>query len=171
MPKNYRLGKLNQCVQCTGTFAPWNTRPDAQYCSLKCSGAAKRARVSFKCTVCDKPFERQLCQAKLNTTAFCSRACKGVVKRQELLGVGAPWYKGGGMTNTGYWQISVDSKRYLDHRYKMQEHLGRPLTSTEAVHHIDGNKLNNDISNLQVMTYREHQLLHWKQKRETGSWR
>jgi hypothetical protein len=29
--------------------------------------------------------------------------------------------------------------------------------------------LNNHISNLQLMTYREHTLLHWKQKRE-GQW-
>lgn len=36
------------------------------------------------------------------------------------------------------------------HRMVMAEHLGRALLPTEQVHHIDGNKLNNDISNLQL---------------------
>ena len=51
----------------------------------------------------------------------------------------------------------------------MEQAIGRPLTRRETVHHIDGDKLNNDVSNLQLMTYREHTLLHWKQKRE-GRW-
>ena len=54
------------------------------------------------------------------------------------------------------------------HRLIMEEHLGRKLTSDEIVHHIDGNKLNNDISNLQVMTRGEHSRLHRKQELENG---
>lgn len=44
----------------------------------------------------------------------------------------------------------------LLHRVIMENHLGRLLNSNEVVHHIDGNKKNNDISNLEVMDYREH---------------
>lgn len=36
------------------------------------------------------------------------------------------------------------------HRLIMQEYLGRQLSSDETVHHIDGDRLNNDISNLQL---------------------
>ena len=48
------------------------------------------------------------------------------------------------------------------HRYVMAQHLGRPLTPDELVHHIDGNKLNNDISNLELTTSSEHHKEHWK---------
>ena len=51
----------------------------------------------------------------------------------------------------------------------LEEHLGRELKfygyknkNNEVCHHIDRNKLNNDISNLQLMTESEHIKLHHK---------
>ena len=43
-----------------------------------------------------------------------------------------------------------------EHRLIIEEYLGRKLTSNEVVHHIDGNRINNDLGNLQVMTRAEH---------------
>jgi hypothetical protein len=43
-----------------------------------------------------------------------------------------------------------------EHRKVMEEIVGRPLTFNEVVHHKDGNHLNNDPSNLEVMTRSEH---------------
>lgn len=42
------------------------------------------------------------------------------------------------------------------HRYVAQEHYGIELTSDMIVHHKDENKLNNDPSNLVIMSYEEH---------------
>ena len=44
-------------------------------------------------------------------------------------------------------------------RLVMEAYLGRPLESGEVVHHKDGNTLNDDIENLQVMTRSEHSRL------------
>lgn len=42
----------------------------------------------------------------------------------------------------------------------MEIELGRSLRTDEDVHHIDGNPLNNDISNLEVIKHGEHQRIH-----------
>jgi hypothetical protein len=47
-----------------------------------------------------------------------------------------------------------------EHRYVMEKHLGRELSSDEIVHHIDEDRSNNDLSNLQIMTREEHARLH-----------
>ena len=53
-----------------------------------------------------------------------------------------------------------------EHRVVAEEMLGRPLKRNEIVHHIDGNKHNNDPSNLRVMTQSEHVRLHLAEMRE-----
>jgi len=46
------------------------------------------------------------------------------------------------------------------HRTIMEEHIGRKLKSTEIIHHIDFNKLNNSIENLQIVSRSEHNKIH-----------
>lgn len=47
-----------------------------------------------------------------------------------------------------------------EHRKIMEEHIGRKLTRYEVVHHINGNKNDNRIENLKLMTLSEHTRLH-----------
>ena len=56
---------------------------------------------------------------------------------------------------------SSDWKGYVyEHRYVMEQHLGRALSSTELVHHLDCDKTNNQLSNLIVLSRADHVKLH-----------
>lgn len=55
---------------------------------------------------------------------------------------------------------AIRSGYVLHHRIVMENYLGRLLTENEVVHHIDHNKKNNSVANLEVMDYREHLVLH-----------
>lgn len=57
----------------------------------------------------------------------------------------------------------IASEIVLVYRYIMACKYGRKLRSDEVVHHIDGNKLNNDISNLEVLSRSEHNRIHAKE--------
>lgn len=59
-----------------------------------------------------------------------------------------------------YKTIRVDGKKKLLHRYLMEKKLGRQLLNNEYVHHINGNKLDNRIENLMVMSPKDHANLH-----------
>lgn len=61
--------------------------------------------------------------------------------------------------------LGIDYEGWVyEHRYVIECALGRALTHDECVHHIDGDKLNNDISNLQVLTRSNHCKLHMIKK-------
>ena len=47
-----------------------------------------------------------------------------------------------------------------EHRYVIECFLGRALKDDEHVHHKDGNKLNNSLYNLEVLSREEHARLH-----------
>lgn len=49
-----------------------------------------------------------------------------------------------------------------EHRYLMEQQIGRHLNSNEVVHHINGIKTDNRIENLKLMTRGEHSRLHHK---------
>ena len=77
------------------------------------------------------------------------------------------WKGGRRVNSSGYVLIysrghpKSDSNHYVrEHILVMENVIGRHLTKNEVVHHIDGNRQNNDISNLQLMTRSEHTRLH-----------
>lgn len=71
-------------------------------------------------------------------------------------------FRGGfSISKFGYLKITsvilgAENKNKLFHRYVMEQHLGRKLNKDEIVHHKDENKLNNDISNLELTNQQDH---------------
>jgi len=61
-----------------------------------------------------------------------------------------------------YKKLKINKYTIDEHRYIMQNIIGRKLDFNEVIHHIDGNKRNNDVSNLEIMQRSEHSRIHMK---------
>jgi hypothetical protein len=135
------------------------------------------------CDWCKKMFnvsKYQKSKKKKGRNIFCSKQChrQGISKRQSgnnnsffgkthtdqvINNIKKANFKTGKSIVNGYVIINPvrgKSKATKEHRSIMEQHLGRKLLSKEHVHHIDGNKLNNDISNLLLTSPKEHTIIH-----------
>jgi len=104
-----------------------------------------------KCEICGLLF-----RPKDSKKRTCSRACGYKVRKCNPHNKG----KGNGWLNKkGYREIRVNKVIVKEHRHLMELHLKRKLFKNEDVHHIDGIKHNNDLSNLQLISHSDHSII------------
>ena len=127
----------------------------------------RRNRVWVTCHHCSKTLE--VIKAREHTFRYCSNVCHGKAvlakidpkKIRRRRGPENNNWKGGRRKHTnGYVYVLFEGKYVLEHRHVMQQHLGRILSRREQVHHINGEKLDNRIENLEVVDIAEHARLH-----------
>lgn len=158
------------CLNCNNFFKP--RRTSNVYCCRTCQVQHLRKTKKIKdrvkqgslckCDVCHQDF--YVPQYRKNTAKYCSRRCLALGNPQNLekaqlsspIMARSAAMKGNNAPKK-YKQISVNGKQVREHRWLMEQHLGRKLESWEHVHHIDGNHLNNAIENLAVLSNAEHQ--------------
>lgn len=158
---------IKVCAICQDKFGTY--RHKVKTCSKSCSSklnGQSHIRGQYRiCCVCKNSFYAKKSEDRRNCVRkYCSKKCQFHNKK-----MGLP--TGEYLSYDGYIVIPTlpdGRKQIKKHRYVMELHIGRVLLPTEIVHHIDCNKLNNDISNLQVMTRSDHNRLHSEMERQNG---
>lgn len=163
------------CGQCDKKFMAFPSERTAKniFCSPSCVvkfRTGKHTTGNTKiCEICKKSFYIKPFAAKRRKT--CGGECWRESMRR-LTGEKARHWKGGrwAPNSQGYITNMIprekgEGDRILEHRRVMENYLGRKLIggqgpNSEIVHHIDGNKENNNIENLELMTQSQHSRMH-----------
>lgn len=156
-------------------------------CSPECGNKIRRRRIKIICKICGKEFEVINCR---KTAKYCSTICANKSgywtgkKRPDISNKAKVWVnerlksywfkKGGHITNTGRTRIKTfgdknqkynilhkNGKNIKEHRYIVEQFIGKKLCEKEIIHHINGDKKDNRIENLYICSDRaEHTKIH-----------
>lgn len=128
-----------------------------------------------RCLKCAKEFKfRPIPSAvRRGYGKFCSKSCSVSF---QMSGSNSPHWRGGisyAGTKGVYRCVTAKdhpnamnqggSRRYvLEHRFVMSQALGRPLLRSEHVHHKNGDKMDNRLENLELLSSVEHARRHMR---------
>lgn len=107
---------------------------------------------AVRCSSCGKLFS---VYKSRNNAKFCSTLCAG----NYSLPVGS--YRRS-VKHRQYKEIKTNEGWKQEHRWVMENYLGRKLQKFEEVHHINGDKHDNRIENLWMLDKKNHSREHFE---------
>lgn len=106
--------------------------------------AVNNKQIQVECKKCKKVIF--ISPSRKHKTKFCSKKC--YTNAATIPG------------KKQYKRIYVDGIRVHEHRHIMEKQLGRKLLSTEHVHHINHDHLDNRLDNLELLSISDHAKRH-----------
>ena len=190
MPAKFRGATLSCKICGSAFKVTPSRSATAEFCSIKCAGIGKGERRQKRepvcCANCGTTFEVPSCH--VDRRVYCSQKCKNesadylLNLSETRSGDKNPMWRGGYVDHTdGYTYAAAPNHPYasngyvLAHRLMMERWLrasdpasrfmirlgnGLFLSPEFSVHHRDGSKRNNVISNLECLTPADHARLH-----------
>src|SRR5690606_823361 len=113
--------------------------------------------VTVTCEHCNRDFRVKPGRVRRGVR-FCSMECRRAAQ-----------YTGRFVRSDGYVAVRVGNDYVLEHRAVMERHLGRALERYEHVHHRNGDKADNRLENLEVLTVSAH-AAHHHPGRDGSTW-
>jgi 5-methylcytosine-specific restriction endonuclease McrA len=147
-----------------------------KYCSIECTRLGRRNRLNLICVWCNNPFWIRASRPKYANIRCCSKRCSNALKqstkktRSEIL-----------KKYNNKLEVKLKKREYHFggfYKYKLREKaLKRDSFTCQickskrglVVHHTDGNRFNNKLSNLITLCKRCHPKIHGS--RELKDWR
>ena len=149
-----------------------------------CIVSTKGSLYTCECVLCGSLFTTYKSRCELGRGKFCSKTCSRIndIHTLTTTGFGTRFLTGTKPCNTKgfrytcarggghrYKQLHLpthpmaDKNGYVrEHRFIMEQQIGRYLLKEEIVHHINGDTLDNRVENLELMDHKEHRRLHLK---------
>jgi len=118
---------------------------------IKGKKSIKRRDEKINCFYCNKLHNR--------ISLYCSQSCaskqfwKKVKEESKEL---QPKIGDKRENSLGYMNLWDGNKWVIEHRYIFEKYLGRNLMEDEIIHHRNGNKSDNRLENLQLLTKKLH---------------
>jgi len=161
MPSKPRRGVEKPCEKC-GVPTYRSKGSTRRFCSVECHDQAQRIGQQRPCETCGRGM---YVTPSIESKRFCCRACYET-QRASSSSIGRT-HNGRGVVrdHAGYLRIwepehpASMQGRVLEHRWVMEQAIGRFLVTDEHVHHVNGVKDDNRVENLQVMGSQDHRLL------------
>lgn len=129
-----------RCATCGEEFSPGSG------VQKWCSDVCRVGGLTTPCEHCGSEFEESLTGAKAKRMPgrkYCSTRCRNLAVHDKP--------HGRYVDSNGYVRITTpDGRRMSEHRYVMEQAIGRPLEADETVHHKNDIRHENDLSNLQL---------------------
>lgn len=113
-------------------------------CSYECADKARRtAKRNTHCAYCGGPM-REDCHPRQK---FCSHSCSSKFNNKRIIEkpLGSI-----GKHRSGYLLIKTINGWVMQHRFVMEQQLGRKLEPHERIHHKNGNRADNRLENLEL---------------------
>lgn len=142
-----RLGLCDGCGKTIEIPAGHKKRNKHFFCSTECAWKYKEKKVSVRCDWCRDEIVKKRSAVDRNRHNFCDRGCYIDFINFERAGALRQRVGGEAISRT----LAAVKE-------------GRPLTSADEVHHIDGDHGNNAADNLMVVSKSKHAQIHASRK-------